>query len=79
MRPEYQKSYQALLLLWKGIGRCVARHPRYRVLFGPVSISKEYSRASRSLMVSYLEASCDRRELPDGVEPRRQFRAGLGS
>ncbi len=31
-------------------------------------------------MVSYLEASCDRRELADGVEPRRQFRAGrLGS
>jgi putative hemolysin len=80
VRPEYQKSYQALLLLWKGIGRYVARHPRYRVLFGPVSISKEYSRASRSLMVSYLEASCDRRELADGVEPRRQFRIrGLGS
>lgn len=76
VRPEYQKSYQALLLLWKGIGRYVARHPQYRVLFGPVSISKDYSRASRSLMVSYLESSCDRRELADGVEPRRQFRPG---
>jgi putative hemolysin len=74
VRPEYQKSYQALLLLWKGIGRYVARHPRYRVLFGPVSISKDYSRASRSLMVSYLESSCDRPELADSVEPRRQFR-----
>jgi putative hemolysin len=75
VRPEYQKSYQALLLLWKGIGRYVARHLQYRVLFGPVSISQDYSRASRSLMVSYLESSCDRRELAEGVEPRRQFRA----
>jgi putative hemolysin len=74
VRSEYQKSYQALLLLWKGIGRYVARHPQYRVLFGPVSISKDYSRASRSLIVSYLESSCDRRELADAVEPRRQFR-----
>jgi putative hemolysin len=79
VRPEYQKSYQALLLLWKGIGRYVARHPQYRVLFGPVSISKDYSRASRSLMVSYLESSCDRRELAEAVEPRRQFRQGFGS
>jgi hypothetical protein len=56
VRPKYQKSYQALLLLWKGIGRWVARHPRYRVLFGPVSISREYGQASKALIVSYLEA-----------------------
>jgi putative hemolysin len=74
VRPERQKSYQALLLLWKGIGRYVARHPRYRTLFGPVSISREYTAASRALMVSYLEGCCTRRELADQVEPRRQFR-----
>lgn len=39
VRKEYQKSYSALLLLWKGIGRFIARHPRYRILFGPVSVS----------------------------------------
>jgi putative hemolysin len=72
--PEHQKSYLALLLLWKGIGRWVAGHPRYRVLFGPVSISREYSQASKALMVSYLEAR--RGELAGQVEPRRQFRAG---
>jgi putative hemolysin len=69
-----QKRHLALLLLWKGIGRWVARHPRYRVLFGPVSISREYSRASKALMVSYLEAR--RGELACQVAPRRQFRAG---
>lgn len=76
VRPERQKSYQALLLLWKGIGRYVARHPRYKTLFGPVSISRDYSAASRSLMVSYLESSCTRPELAHGVEPRRQYRGG---
>src|SRR5262249_35788849 len=34
----YQKHYSALLLLWKGIGEFVARHPHYRFLIGPVSI-----------------------------------------
>ena len=28
VRAEYQKNYNALLLLWKGIGRFIARHPR---------------------------------------------------
>jgi putative hemolysin len=32
VRAEFQKNYNALLLLWKGIGRFVVRHPEYRVL-----------------------------------------------
>jgi hypothetical protein len=27
VRPEYQRSYSPLLLLWKGIGSFIARHP----------------------------------------------------
>ena len=72
VRPEHQKSYQALLLLWKGIGRWIAKHPRYRLLFGPVSISRDYSQASRALIVSYLQAR--RSEFAGDVSPRRQFR-----
>jgi putative hemolysin len=55
VRPEYQKSFSPLLLLWKGIGKYVARNPRYKVLFGPVSISNRYQSISRQLMVSFLE------------------------
>jgi len=55
VRPEYQKSFASLLLLWKGIGHYVARHPQYRILFGPVSISDTYSPASRALIVSFLK------------------------
>jgi putative hemolysin len=57
VRQEYQKSFAPLLLLWKGIGKFVAAHPRYRCLFGPVSISNQYHSLSRELIVSFLEAS----------------------
>jgi putative hemolysin len=55
--PEYQRSHAPLLLLWRGIGAFVAAHPRYRYLFGPVSISAAYSPSSRALIASYLRAS----------------------
>ena len=54
VRAEYQKNYNALLLLWKGIGRFIARHPQYRLLFGPVSISARYSDSSHQLLMSFL-------------------------
>jgi putative hemolysin len=73
VRPEAQKSYAPLLLLWKGIGQFVARNPRYRVLFGPVSISREYNPASRALMVSFLKARCGNDQLAALVEPKRRF------
>lgn len=52
---EYQRTYSALLLLWNGIGRFIARNPRYKVLFGAVSISNDYSAGAREAIVSYLE------------------------
>lgn len=55
VRAEYQRSYAALLLLWKGIGRFVVQHPEYRVLFGPVSISARYSDSSHAMLKAFLE------------------------
>jgi putative hemolysin len=57
VRAEYQRESNALLLLWKGIGSLVAQEPRYRHLFGPVSISSEYSRPSRALLSHYLSTA----------------------
>lgn len=54
---EYQKSYSPLMLLWKGIGQFVARNPRYRMLFGPVSISNEYRSMSRQLLMNFLKVN----------------------
>jgi putative hemolysin len=75
VRPEYQKSFLPLLLLWKGIGHYVARTRRYRFLFGPVSISAEYSPPSRALMVSYLKSLRGAEALAECVKPRKPFRA----
>lgn len=74
VRPEYQKSYAPLLLLWKGIARFILRNPEYRTLFGPVSIDKEYHRFSRQLIVGFLRANGHMHELADHVRPRRPFR-----
>lgn len=54
VRPEYQRSHSALMLLWKGIGELVTRSPQYRVLFGAVSISNRYGDTSRSILRAFL-------------------------
>ncbi|CSA76148.1 Putative hemolysin [Vibrio cholerae] len=51
---QYQKSMAALLLLWKGIGTYVERHPQYTHLFGPVSISNDYSEQARRLLADTM-------------------------
>jgi len=54
VRAEYQKDPASLLLLWRGIGAFVVRHPHCRRLFGPVSVSAEYSGPGRYLIARWL-------------------------
>jgi putative hemolysin len=70
----YQKDFGALLLLWKGIAQYVARNPRYHVLFGPVSISREYRPASHALLIDFLRRHCFDDQLAKLIRPRRAFR-----
>ncbi len=74
VRPEYQKSYSPLLLLWKGLAQMVVREPRYRVLFGPVSITNEYKHASRRLIASYFEGNVNNPNLARLVRPKTPLR-----
>jgi putative hemolysin len=74
VRPEYQKTYAPLLLLWKGIGQFLIRNPQYKLLFGPVSISNGYSAASRHLMVKFLSAYRQSPEFAPLVRARNPFR-----
>jgi putative hemolysin len=75
VRPEYQKTYAPLLLLWRGIGQFLVRHPWYKVLFGPVSISAGYNIASRQLMVKFLSTYHPASHLAPLVRARNPFRA----
>ncbi|MGH8497975.1 MAG: lysophospholipid acyltransferase family protein [Methylococcales bacterium] len=74
IREEYRRDYAPLLLLWKAIGQFVARHPRYRRLFGPVSISNEYQTVSQQLLVDFLRLNRFDGELARYVKPRRPFK-----
>lgn len=73
--PQYQKHYSSLMLLWKGIAHYVARHPQYRILFGPVSISNDYHPISQELLVRYLSRTNEEKRRASQVTPRQPYRA----
>lgn len=73
IRPEAQRSFQPLLLLWRGIGEYLARNPATRRLFGPVSISAAYRPASRGLIARYLAAHHFNPALAAYAAPRKPF------
>ncbi|MFU8848382.1 MAG: lysophospholipid acyltransferase family protein [Opitutales bacterium] len=54
IRLKYQKKQSSLSLIWRGVGEFIAKHPRYRILFGPVSISDAYHSISKNLMVHFF-------------------------
>lgn len=76
VRTEYQKSYQPLFLLWKGIARFVSLNPQYRRLFGPVSITRAYQSRSRRIMAAFLKENNHTTELAGMIRPKHPFRKG---
>ncbi|HTT07299.1 MAG TPA: GNAT family N-acyltransferase [Gammaproteobacteria bacterium] len=74
VRPEFQKSFAPLFLLWRGIGEFIIRRPQCHRLFGPVSISNDYHWLSRLLIVKHLHTRHYERELSRWVRPRRPFK-----
>lgn len=76
VRSEYQRDSNALLLLWRGIGEVVAREPRYRLLFGAVSVSANYHPLTRQLLTRVLSGSAHSSPLASRVQPRRPLPAG---
>ncbi len=61
---SYQRDYLPLLLLWKGIGRFVLARPHIRYLFGPVSVSADYTPAARAAIAGFYG------EWREGIRPR---------
>ena len=71
--PAYQKSLSALLALWKGIATYVSRNPKYHRLFGPVSISQDYTPLSQDIIVKFLRENRWNKELGPLVRPLNPF------
>jgi putative hemolysin len=72
IRLEYQRRFAPLLLLWKGIGVLAWRNPEYSTLIGAVSVSNQYSAASRALIARYFE-----REKSKAVKARKPLRGNF--
>jgi Acetyltransferase (GNAT) domain len=77
--PEYQRHRLPLFLLWKGILYFLLAHPKYRYLYGPVSISKDYSEASKSVIVEFVRRNFMDNALTLLVKPRKPYRPKLKS
>ena len=70
IHPLYQREYQPLMLLWKGIGKFVLRNEDVHCLFGPVSLSLDYDVSSLRAAVDYLTEQCGSAELSAMVKGR---------
>lgn len=71
IRIEYQRKQSSLSLIWRGVGEFVAKHPRYRILFGPVSISDAYHSISKNLMVHFFREHSFDEEISQLVSARK--------
>lgn len=71
---EYQKKIFSLFLLWKGILYVLLKHPEYRYLIGPVSISSTFSDLSKALTVEFIKANSYNYELAEYIKPRKEFK-----
>ncbi|MEM6725561.1 MAG: GNAT family N-acyltransferase [Bacteroidota bacterium] len=71
--PEYQKKRLPLFLLWKGILHFLLQNPRYRYLYGPLSISKHYSDVAKSIIVEFVKRHYFNNQLARYLKPRTPF------
>ncbi len=69
--PAYQRDYEPLMLLWKGIGRLTYRK-KIRTLFGPCSMGLGYAHASSYILSEYLKENHWHDELALLVQGKRQ-------
>ncbi len=70
---EYQRKPLSLFLLWKGILYFLIKNPEYRYMIGPVSISNDYSKFSKTLIVEYLKQNHYQASLAKHIQARKEF------
>ncbi len=70
---EYQKKTMPLFLLWKGIMVFLLKNAEYRYLIGPVSISNDFSKFSKSLIVDFIQKYFTDEEFARNIDPRKHF------
>ncbi|WP_423128259.1 GNAT family N-acyltransferase [Gaoshiqia sp. Z1-71] len=71
---DYQRQPMPLFMLWKGILYFLLKNPEYRYLLGPVSISNNYSKISKELIITFIMFRHFDWNLAPLVAPRRAFK-----
>lgn len=70
VHPAWQGNSRALRLLWAGIAVLLDRNPAIRHLFGPVSVSPQFSDMGRFLIMTALQLHHMDASLKSLVQPR---------
>lgn len=67
---DYQRKPTSLLMLWKGIFAVLLNRPEYRYLVGPVTISGEFQRSSKTIIMHHLMQHYYDKEIASQITPR---------
>ncbi|HNZ69341.1 MAG: GNAT family N-acyltransferase [Prolixibacteraceae bacterium] len=76
---EYQRKPMPLFLLWKGILCFLMMSPENRYLIGPVSISNNYSRISKDLIIRFIMENHYDWHLAQYIKPRNSYKFRSGN
>ncbi len=74
---EYQQKVHILLLLWRGILTFIKQNPEYRYLIGPVSISNNFLKISKTLLVHYIRQNFYDHEMAKYISAKKEFKVRL--
>jgi len=74
---DYQQRPMPLFLLWKGIIHATLRHPDHAYLMGSVSISNQFSKFTKSLMIEFMRSHYYDPFLAQYITPKKEFKVRL--
>lgn len=67
---DYQRKPMSLLMLWRGIFHTLFTSEGYRYMIGPVTISGEFQRSSKTIIMNHLTQQYFDHELAARIHPR---------
>lgn len=70
---EYQKDRLPLFLLWKGIFEFIKTNTKYKYVYGPLSISKYYSKTSKTVIMLFIKFYFYDNEMAKLLSPKTPF------
>jgi putative hemolysin len=71
---KYQRKPHSLFLLWNGVLKFTLKHNEHTCLMGPVSISNDFSRFSKELIMSFIRKYYFNEALGRYIHPKKAFK-----